>query len=380
MDLKIESLEIHKKLQGKLRVELTEQLTEENLSLLYSPGVAYPCLEIAEDESKLNDYTWVNQTVAIISDGSAVLGLGNIGPKASMPVMEGKAALLRQFSGLNSVPIVLDEQDPEKIIATIQNIAPSFGAINLEDISAPNCVIIERALEESLDIPIFHDDQHGTAIVTLAAIINSLKVVKKEVKDCKVVISGAGSAGNAILRLLVAYGFSNILVYDINGLITYDNADDFLKKEIANLSKQTENISFRDSFVDADIFIGVSAGNIVFPEDIKKMSENPIVFAMANPTPEIDHKLAIEAGVAVMGSGRSDYPNQVNNVLAFPGLFKGLLQGGKKRVTQEMKLNVARAIANIIDESDLRSDYIIPSPFDERLVEAVANAVIATNN
>lgn len=378
MDYQQRSIELHKKYGGKLRVNSTIEIKNvEDLSLAYSPGVAGPCLEIAKDESTYKELTSMGKTIAVISDGSAVLGLGNIGPKAAMPVMEGKAALFREFSGLNSIPLVLDTQDTQEIIEAIERIAPSFGGINLEDISAPRCFEIEEELKKRLPIPVFHDDQHGTAIVTLAGIINYARLSKKEVKDMKIVINGAGAAGVAIAKLLNLYGVKDIVICDSKGIISKSRKDlNSMKLSLLEFTN-TSNISGSvfDAITGADVFIGVSVGNLLKKEDIALMNKDPAVFAMANPIPEIMPDLAKSAGVLVIGTGRSDFPNQLNNVLVFPGIFKGAIESGARDITDEMKIKAALGLAHLISDEELHADYIIPNPFDKRVVEAVAQAV-----
>lgn len=377
MGYKNEALAIHKKYKGKLGIEILPPVNKDTLTLLYSPGVAEPCIEIAANPELVAEYTWRQNTVAVISDGSAVLGLGNIGAKAAIPVMEGKALLMKAFANLNGVPIVLDTQDTDTIIQTVKMMAPSFGAINLEDISAPRCVIIERELEAALDIPIFHDDQHGTAIVVMAALINSLKLAKKDLADCKVVVSGAGAAGSSIIKLLHTFGCRNITAFDVNGVIVGNPDNDFLQAEIAELTNGVAGTTFAQAFIGADIFIGVSAAGIVSEAMIREMNDGAIVFAMANPEPEIGYDAARAAGAFIVGTGRSDFPNQINNLLAFPGIFRGALDVGAKKITMEMKMAAVYAIAGLIDEADLRPDYVIASPFTEGLTEQVAGAVAA---
>ncbi|MBQ9438720.1 MAG: NADP-dependent malic enzyme, partial [Lachnospiraceae bacterium] len=350
--------------------------TKEDLGLLYTPGVAKPCEEIAQNKTDVYKYTWKANTIAVVSDGSAVLGLGNIGPEAAMPVMEGKAALFKEFGGVNAVPICLDTQDTDEIVETVVRIAPGFGGINLEDISAPRCFEIESRLKKLLKIPIFHDDQHGTAIVVLAGIINALKVVNKKAGDCKVVVNGAGSAGIAITKLLLTYGFNNIILCDSKGILSNDRELTAVKKEIAAITNP-EGLTglLADAMKSSDIFIGVSAPGIVSEEMAASMNPDSIIFAMANPTPEIMPELAKKAGAAVIGTGRSDFPNQVNNVLAFPGIFKGALEGRAEQITEDMKLAAALAIAGLVEEGKLSADYILPYPFDPKVTEAVAAAV-----
>ena len=373
------SLELHEKNIGKIEVVSKVKVTNrEELSLAYSPGVAEPCKKIAENQEDVYKYTSKGNMVAVVTDGSAVLGLGNIGAKAALPVMEGKAILFKEFAGVDAFPICLDTQDTEEIIKTVKLIAPGFGGINLEDISAPRCIEIEKRLKEELDIPVFHDDQHGTAIVVTAGLINAYKFLKKDIKKAKVVINGAGAAGSSICKLVNDLGVKEIIMVDKVGILNkkYIDKYDFSHKELA-LMTNPENIegNLSDAMEKADIFIGVSAPNIVTQEMVKKMGKDPVIFAMANPEPEIMPELALQAGARIVGTGRSDYPNQVNNVLAFPGLFKGALKAKSKKITEEMKMAAAEAIADLLDESELREDYIIPDAFDKRVAEAVANAV-----
>jgi len=376
-----EALKLHQKHKGKIAIKSKVKVTnKEELSLAYSPGVAEPCREIQKDENNIYKYTSKSNTVAVISDGSAVLGLGNIGAKASLPVMEGKSILFKEFADIDSFPIILDTQDTEEIIKTVKMIAPSFGGINLEDISAPKCVEIETRLKAELDIPVFHDDQHGTAIITAAALINSCKLTGKNINDIIVCLSGVGAAGSSIAKILKQLGVSKIYAADINGVISKGKYDqyDFLTKELIDTSIidcHDDYIEFKDIFTNADMFVGVSAPNIVTKEMVSSMNNNPFVFAMANPTPEIMPDLAKEAGALIVGTGRSDFDNQVNNVLAFPGIFRGVLDARAKKITEEMKLIAAYAIANTIDEEDLKTSYIIPSPFDENVVKNVSEAV-----
>ena len=373
-----EALQYHAELKGKLEVKSRAKINNaKDLSLAYTPGVAEPCREIHKDPSKSYLYTRKWNTVAVISDGTAVLGLGDIGPLAAMPVMEGKCVLFKEFADVDAIPIVLDTKDTDEIVNTIAAIAPSFGGINLEDIAAPRCFEIERRLKEKLDIPVFHDDQHGTAIVVLSGILNALKIVKKDLKSLKIVINGAGSAGSAICKLLLSSGVSNIVMCDINGVIHKGAsfANDSLKElaEITNPNNETGTL--KDAMKNADVFIGVSAPNLVSKEMVKSMNSDAIIFAMANPTPEIFPEDAKEAGARVVGSGRSDYPNQINNVLAFPGIFRGALDAHATEINEEMKVAAAYAIANAIDESELSEDNIIPKAFDEKVQKMVAEAV-----
>lgn len=372
------ALELHEKLQGKLEtVSKTPVRTREDLALVYTPGVAEPCKVIAKDPAAAYTYTMKANTVAVVSDGSAVLGLGNIGPKAAMPVMEGKAVLFKEFGGVNAVPICLDTQDTEEIIKAVTWLAPAFGGINLEDISAPRCFEIEERLKETLDIPVFHDDQHGTAIVVLAGIINALKVVGKKKEDCRVVVNGAGSAGVAITRLLITYGFSNIIMCDKSGILC-DGAEGLnwmQEKMVKRTNLAHETGSLADALKGADIFVGVSAPGIVTEEMVASMNSDAILFAMANPVPEIMPDLAKKAGARVVGTGRSDFPNQVNNVVAFPGIFRGALEGHAKQITDKMKLAAANAIAALVSDEELNEDNIMPEAFDPRVADVVADAV-----
>ncbi|HEY8423991.1 MAG TPA: NADP-dependent malic enzyme [Clostridia bacterium] len=378
MDYSQKALKKHKDWCGKIEVISRVKIAgKDDLSLAYTPGVAAPCLEIVKDKDLSYVYTRRANLVAVITDGSAVLGLGNIGGVAGMPVMEGKCALFKEFGGVDAVPIVLDTQDAEEIIKTIKNIAGSFGGINLEDIAAPKCFEIERRLIEELDIPVFHDDQHGTAIVVLAALINALKIVKKDIKDIKVALSGPGAAGTAITKLLLEAGVKDIVLVDRDGIIYRGKSGlDWAKQELAEITNK-DNIKggLKDAFLEADAFIGVSAPGIVTQDMIKSMNRDPIVFALANPVPEIMPESALRAGAAVAGTGRSDFPNQINNVLAFPGVFKGALSVRARRISQGMKVAAAYALAGLIDEKDLKPDYIIPDAFDKRVCEAVSQAV-----
>lgn len=374
------ALELHRQWRGKLEtVSKTPVKSREDLSLAYTPGVAEPCKVIAKDKEAAYTYTWKSNTVAVVSDGSAVLGLGNIGPYAAMPVMEGKAVLFKEFGGVNAVPICLDTQDTEEIIKAVTYLAPGFGGINLEDISAPRCFEIEERLKEILDIPVFHDDQHGTAIVVLAGIINALKVVHKKKEDCKVVVNGAGSAGVAITKLLLTYGFPNVIMCDKVGIIGKNTEGlNWMQQkmtELTNLDNQTGTLA--DAMKGADIFVGVSAPNIVTPDMVSSMNQDSILFAMANPVPEIMPDAAKAAGARVVGTGRSDFPNQVNNVVAFPGIFKGALEGRAVQITEEMKLAAAHAIAGLVPEEQLHEDNIMPEAFDPQVAEVVAAAVMA---
>lgn len=372
------ALLMHEKWNGKLEtVSKTPVKTREDLAIAYTPGVAEPCKVIAQDKEAAYKYTMKANTVAVVSDGSAVLGLGNIGPYAAMPVMEGKAVLFKEFGNVNAVPICLDTQDTEEIIKAVTYLAPGFGGINLEDISAPRCFEIEERLKQILDIPVFHDDQHGTAIVVLAGVINALKVVGKKKKDCRVVVNGAGSAGVAITKLLLTYGFPNIIMCDKVGIVSKDTEGlNWMQKkmtEVTNLNNETGTLA--DALKGADIFIGVSAPNIVTPEMVASMNHDSILFAMANPVPEIMPDVAKAAGARVVGTGRSDFPNQVNNVVAFPGIFKGALEGRATQITEEMKLAAAEAIAGLVPADKLSDDNIMPEAFDPQVAEVVANAV-----
>ena len=372
------ALLMHEKWNGKLEtVSKTPVKTREDLAIAYTPGVAEPCKVIAQDKEAAYKYTMKANTVAVVSDGSAVLGLGNIGPYAAMPVMEGKAVLFKEFGNVNAVPICLDTQDTEEIIKAVTYLAPGFGGINLEDISAPRCFEIEERLKEILDIPVFHDDQHGTAIVVLAGVINALKVVGKKKEDCRVVVNGAGSAGVAITKLLLTYGFPNIIMCDKVGIVSRDTEGlNWMQKkmtEVTNLNNETGSLA--DALKGADIFIGVSAPNIVTPKMVASMNRDSILFAMANPIPEIMPDVAKAAGARVIGTGRSDFPNQVNNVVAFPGIFKGALEGRATQITEEMKLAAAEAIAGLVPADKLSDDNIMPEAFDPQVAEVVANAV-----
>ena len=372
------ALQMHEQWNGKLETAAKAHVnSREDLAIAYTPGVAEPCKVIAKDPEAAYKYTIKSNTVAVVSDGSAVLGLGNIGALAAMPVMEGKAVLFKEFGGVNAVPICLDTQDTEEIIKTVVNIAPAFGGINLEDISAPRCFEIEERLKELLDIPVFHDDQHGTAIVVLAGIINALKVTGKKKEDCRVVVNGAGSAGVAITKLLLTYGFEHITMCDINGIISSasPNLNWMQKKmtEVTNLENKTGSLT--DAMRGADIFVGVSAPGIVTKEMVASMNSDAILFAMANPVPEIMPDLAKEAGARGVGTGRSDFPNQVNNVVAFPGIFKGALEGRATQITEEMKLATANAIASLVSDEELNENNILPEAFDSRVADVVSKAV-----
>lgn len=372
------ALLLHKEWNGKLEtVSKAPVKSREDLSIAYTPGVAEPCRKIAENPEDAYVYTMKANTVAVVSDGSAVLGLGNIGPYAAMPVMEGKCVLFKEFGGVNAVPICLDTQDTEEIIKAVTYLAPGFGGINLEDISAPRCFEIEERLKEKLSIPVFHDDQHGTAIVVLAGIINALKVTCKVKEDCKVVVNGAGSAGIAITKLLLTYGFKHVTMCDRLGMINKDYPDlNWMQKkmtEVTNLENKSGSLA--DALKGADIFVGVSAPNIVSAEMVSSMNKDAILFAMANPVPEIMPDVAKAAGAKVVGTGRSDFPNQINNVVAFPGIFKGALEGRATQITEEMKLAAANALAGLVSDEELNEDFIMPEAFDPRVAQVVSEAV-----
>lgn len=372
------ALKMHEEWHGKIETCAKSHVnSREDLAIAYTPGVAEPCKVIAKDPEAAYTYTMKSNTVAVVSDGSAVLGLGNIGALAAMPVMEGKAVLFKEFGGVNAVPICLDTQDTEEIIKTVVNIAPAFGGINLEDISAPRCFEIEERLKELLDIPVFHDDQHGTAIVVLAGIINAMKVTGKDKESSKVVVNGAGSAGVAITKLLLTYGFKHVTMCDINGILGKDSKDlNWMQEkmvEVTNLEQKTGKLA--DALKGADIFVGVSAPNIVTAEMVASMNKDAILFAMANPVPEIMPDIAKAAGAKVVGTGRSDFPNQVNNVVAFPGIFKGALEGRATAITEDMKLATAKAIAGLVPDEELNENNILPEAFDPRVADVVSRAV-----
>lgn len=374
------AMELHKQWQGKIEtVAKSKVKSREDLALAYTPGVAEPCKAIAKDKELAYTYTMKANTIAVVSDGSAVLGLGNIGAEAAMPVMEGKAVLFKEFGGVNAVPICLDTQDTEEIIKTVTYLAPTFGGINLEDISAPRCFEIEQRLKETLDIPVFHDDQHGTAIVVLSATINALKIIGKDKAECKVIVNGAGSAGVAITKLLLSYGFKNIIMVDRTGAIASDRTGlNWSKQEMLELTNPNdEKGSLADVMKGADIFVGVSAPNTVTQDMVRSMAKDPIIFAMSNPIPEIMPDEAKAAGARIVGTGRSDFPNQINNVVAFPGIFKGALEGRAKQITEEMKLAAAEAIASLVSDDELCEDMIMPEAFDPRVADIVAEAVKA---
>lgn len=378
MDQKEKAIRLHREWNGKLVTTSKAPVKDrEALAIAYTPGVAEPCKIIAEHPEEVYNYTIKANTVAVVSDGSAVLGLGNIGALAAMPVMEGKCVLFKEFGDVNAVPICLDTQDTEEIIQTVKNIAPCFGGINLEDISAPRCFEIEERLKEMLDIPVFHDDQHGTAIVVLAGIINGLRVTGKKKEDCKVVVNGAGSAGVAITKLLLTYGFKNVTMCDKEGIIGPDYPNlNWMQKEmtkVTNLSHATGTLA--DALKGADIFVGVSAPGIVSAEMVASMNHDSILFAMANPVPEIMPDIARAAGARIVGTGRSDFPNQVNNVVAFPGIFRGALEGHARQITEEMKLAAAEAIAGLVSDEELSDEFIMPEAFDPRVADVVSKAV-----
>ena len=381
MDLYKKALELHEKNKGKLGVYSKVQVkNREDLSLAYSPGVAEPCKEIVKDRDNIYKYTSRGNMVAVITDGTAVLGLGDIGPYAAMPVMEGKCILLKEFAGVDAIPICLDTKDTEEIIRTVKLLGPSFGGVNLEDISAPRCIEIETRLKAEMDIPVFHDDQHGTAIVVTAGLINSLKLVGKKVENISVVINGIGAAGSSIVKMIHKLGVKNILAVDRFGIINEGMAENnFLHEEIAKITNPNGiKGDLAEALKGADVFIGVSAPNLVSEDMVKSMAKDSIVFAMANPTPEIMPDLAKKAGARVTGSGRSDFPNQINNVLAFPGIFRGALDCKAKEINEEMKMATAIAIASIVSDEELHEDYVVPDAFDERVVEVVAKAVSET--
>lgn len=380
MDYFAESIKLHKKLQGKISTESKIHLeTKTDLSLAYTPGVAEPCREIAKDKKKVYDYTLKANTVAVVSDGSAVLGLGNIGPEAGLPVMEGKCVLFKEFAGVNAFPIVLDTQDSEEIIETVKRIAPTFGGINLEDISAPRCFEIEERLKQELDIPVFHDDQHGTAIVVLAGIINSLKITNKKKEEVSIVVNGLGAAGTAIIKLLSLYGIQDIIVCDSKGIVSSSRQDLNTEKQniLAITNHQGRSGKLQDAVVGKDIFIGVSAPGVLTESMVESMAADPIIFAMANPTPEIMPDLAYNAGAKIVATGRSDFPNQLNNVLVFPGIFKGALQNRVHQITDTMKLQAAESLAAYVENP--APEMIIPSPLDKSVADIIAAAITSNN-
>lgn len=372
------ALELHKEWKGKISTEAKcEVKTREDLALAYTPGVAEPCKVIHEDPKEAYTYTLKQNTIAVVSDGSAVLGLGNIGPEAAMPVMEGKAVLFKEFGGVNAFPICLKTQDVDEIVETVQRLEPTFGGINLEDISAPRCFEIERRLKETMNIPVFHDDQHGTAIIVLAGVINSLKLTGKKKEDCRIIVNGSGAAGIAISKLLLRYGFRHLVICDSKGIISRDRENlNWIKKEMLEVTNlDNQNGTLADALVGADIFIGVSAPNNVTEEMVRSMNKDAILFAMANPVPEIMPDLAKAAGARIVGTGRSDFPNQVNNVLVFPGIFKGALEGKARQITEDMKLAAAEALAGIVSDEELNEEFILPEAFNPKVSEVVSAAV-----
>lgn len=380
MDNRTLALQKHSEWRGKLDIALRAPIeNDEDLAIAYTPGVAEPCLEIRKDEDLAYEYTGKGNLVAVITDGTAVLGLGDIGPSAAMPVMEGKCALFKRFGNVNAIPLCVDTKDVDEIVETIYRISKSFGGINLEDIGAPRCFEIERKLVERCDIPIFHDDQHGTAIITCAAILNALKVVGKQRGDLKIVVNGAGAAGIAITELILDLHLGSVILCDSKGIVTEGNPrNNAVKEEIAHRTNPIhQSGTLKEAIHNADVFVGVSQANMVTPEMVRSMDRDPIIFAMANPVPEIMPDVAKEAGAVVVGTGRSDFPNQVNNVLVFPGFFKGLLRVGATKVTQEMKIRAAEALAAVITDEELNADYVLPDAFDERVADAIADAVSA---
>ena len=380
MDNRTVALQKHSEWRGKLDIALRAPIeNDEDLAIAYTPGVAEPCLEIRKDEDLAYEYTGKGNLVAVITDGTAVLGLGDIGPSAAMPVMEGKCALFKRFGNVNAIPLCVDTKDVDEIVETVYRISKSFGGINLEDIGAPRCFEIERKLVEKCDIPIFHDDQHGTAIITCAAILNALKVVGKKRGDLKIVVNGAGAAGIAITELILDLHLGSVILCDSKGIVMEGNPrNNAVKEEIAHRTNPIhQSGTLKEAIHNADVFVGVSQANMVTPEMVRSMDRDPIIFAMANPVPEIMPDAAKEAGAVVVGTGRSDFPNQVNNVLVFPGFFKGLLRVGATKVTQEMKIRAAEALASVITDEELNADYVLPDAFDERVADAIADAVSA---
>ncbi|MFW5442634.1 NAD(P)-dependent malic enzyme [Aerococcus urinaeequi] len=379
VNLEEKALSIHQRLKGKVEVHNKMDISSsDQLSLVYTPGVAEPCLKIKENRQAVYDYTWKGNTVAVISNGTAVLGLGDIGPEAGLPVMEGKAMLFKAFSGINAIPLVISTNDPAEVIRFCQMVAPTFGGINLEDIKAPECVYIEKELKNTLDIPVFHDDQHGTAIVVLAGLINAYRLLCKDLKKAKIVVSGTGAAGSSIIRMLYAYGVRNIYAINKDGIVvpSQSSSYDSVVEELCNyIRSPQEEKDLGDLLDNADVFVGVSAANILSKEDIKRMNKDSVIFALANPDPEITYIDAIEAGARIVGTGRSDSPNQVNNVLAFPGIFKGALAVRAKKINEEMKIAAAHGIASLIEDKDLTEENIIPNALDERVSEIVAKVV-----
>lgn len=380
MDNRTVALQKHSEWRGKLDIALRAPIeNDEDLAIAYTPGVAEPCLEIRKDEDLAYEYTGKGNLVAVITDGTAVLGLGDIGPSAAMPVMEGKCALFKRFGNVNAIPLCVDTKDVDEIVETVYRISKSFGGINLEDIGAPRCFEIERKLVEKCDIPIFHDDQHGTAIITCAAILNALKVVGKKRGDLKIVVNGAGAAGIAITELILDLHLGSVILCDSKGIVMEGNPrNNAVKEEIAHRTNPIhQSGTLKEAIHNADVFVGVSQANMVTAEMVRSMDRDPIIFAMANPVPEIMPDAAKEAGAVVVGTGRSDFPNQVNNVLVFPGFFKGLLRVGATKVTQEMKIRAAEALASVITDEELNADYVLPDAFDERVADAIADAVSA---
>ncbi len=379
MDIYEKALALHKKHHGKMEINVKVPMdTMEDLSMAYTPGVAQPCREIHNNPETVYDYTWKGNSVAVVSDGTAVLGLGDIGPAAGLPVMEGKSILFKKYANIDAVPLCIDTKDPQEIIKFCKQIAPTFGGINLEDISAPRCVEIERTLKKELDIPVFHDDQHGTAIVVTAALVNALKVVDKKPEDVTVVVSGTGAAGSSIIHMIHDLGVKEIYGFNINGIVIKDDYDkyDFLTQELTAITnKSNKRMTMAEAVKEADVFIGVSAPGLLTKEMVQSMKEKPIVFAMANPEPEIKYHDAVDAGAAVVGTGRSDFPNQINNVLAFPGLFRGALDVHATKITEGMKLAAAKGLASLVSDEELNKDYIIPRATDARVAVTVAKAV-----
>ena len=379
MDIYEKALALHKEHHGKMEFNVKVPMdTMEDLSMAYTPGVAQPCREIHNNPETVYDYTWKGNSVAVVSDGTAVLGLGDIGPAAGLPVMEGKSILFKKYANIDAVPLCIDTKDPQEIIKFCKQIAPTFGGINLEDISAPRCVEIERTLKKELDIPVFHDDQHGTAIVVTAALVNALKVVDKKPEDVTVVVSGTGAAGSSIIHMIHDLGVKEIYGFNINGIVIKDDYDkyDFLTQELTEITnKSNKRMTMAEAVKEADVFIGVSAPGLLTKEMVQSMKEKPIVFAMANPEPEIKYHDAVDAGAAVVGTGRSDFPNQINNVLAFPGLFRGALDVHATKITEGMKLAAAKGLASLVSDEELNKDYIIPRATDARVAVTVAKAV-----
>ena len=381
MDIYEKALALHKEHHGKMEVKVKVPMeTMEDLSMAYTPGVAQPCREIHKDPKAAYEYTWKGNSVAVVSDGTAVLGLGDIGPAAGLPVMEGKSILFKKYANIDAVPLCIDTKDPQEIIKFCKQIAPTFGGINLEDISAPRCVEIERTLKKELDIPVFHDDQHGTAIVVTAALVNALKVVNKKPEDITVVVSGTGAAGSSIIHMIHDLGVKEIYGFNINGIVIKEDYDqyDFLTQELTEITNiSNKRMTMAEAIKEADVFIGVSAPGLLTKDMVKSMKKDPIVFAMANPEPEIKYHDAIDAGATVVGTGRSDFPNQINNVLAFPGLFRGALDIHATKITEGMKLAAAKGLASLVSDEELNKDYIIPRATDKRVAITVAKAVSA---